>query len=65
LVSLLTNKKLQDKFGTCSTCWMVNRGDKTIEHFPATGERESSTTLILKFPTHDLYEENQLDSPVM
>jgi len=65
LVSLLTDNKLQEKFGTCSTSWMVNRGDKTIEPFPATAKREPAATLVFKFLAHGLYEENKLDSPVM
>ena len=65
LVSILTDNKLQEKFETFGTSWKVNRGDKTIEPFPATAEREPSETLILKFPAHGLYKENKLDSPVM
>jgi hypothetical protein len=44
---------------------MVSKGDKTIEPFPATAEREPSAILILEFPAHGLYEENKLDSPVI
>lgn len=39
---------------------MIIKEDKIIEHFPTTIERESSSTLILKFPAYDLYEENKL-----
>jgi hypothetical protein len=41
---------------------MVNKGDKTIEPFLATVEREPSTILILEFPALGLNEENKLDS---
>lgn len=44
---------------------MVNKGNKTIELFPATIERQPSKTLILKFPAYGLYDENKLDSPLM
>jgi len=44
---------------------MVSKGDKTIEPFHATDEREPSTILILEFPAHGLYEEKKLDSSVI
>jgi len=53
------------KFGTCNTFWMVSKGDKTIELFPAMAEKEPSTILILELPAHGLNEENKLDSQVM
>ena len=65
MVSLLTDNKLQDKYGTCNTSWMVSKEDKTIELFPAMAEKEPSSILILELPAHGLNEENKLDSQVM
>lgn len=64
-VSLIIDNKLQYKFKTCNTDWMVIKEKKQQNIFLPQLKRDSSTILILKFTTQGLYGEHKLDSSIM